>query len=139
MKKSFLFFVAIIALLLVSALAVTTVFADSDPFIGSWWTIDSIDGSYVMLLIGNGPGDSHRVTYRDFGARSCDDPPGTMAAEYAAMARGFLTHSGNTLSGTLSVYCMTSPIVFLTEHFREFTYHPDTDTLTGGGEIWVRH
>lgn len=138
MKKSVRFLILILALLLVSALMVTSVFAARDPFIGGWESID-IDGSYQVLRIGGGPGENRRVSYRDFGATICDDPPGTGALEFAATARGNLIHSGNNLTGMMPVYCHTSPTVFWGDAFFDFTYDPGTDTLADGfGIIWSR-
>lgn len=139
MKRSRRFLIVVGVVLLVSALMVTSVLAARDPFIGSWESIDNADGSYQVMHIGGGPGDSHRVSYRDFGASICDDPPFSGALEFAATARGSLSHSGNTLNGTLPVYCHTSPTELWGDAFFELTYNPGDDTLTDGfGVTWNR-
>jgi hypothetical protein len=138
MKRSNRFLVVAILVLLVSALMVTSVFAARDPFIDVWESID-IDGSYQVMRIGGGPGDNHRVFYYDFGASICDDPPFSGALEYAALARGWLTHTGNTLSGNLSVYCRTRPPTFWGDAAFDLVYDPSTDTFTDGlGIVWNR-
>jgi hypothetical protein len=139
LKRSSRILVEAIVVLLVSALMVTSVLAATDPFIGAWESIDNADGSYQVMHIGGGPGDSHQVSFRDFGASICDDPPFSGALEFAATARGNLTHSGDSLSGTLPLYCHTSPTVFWGNAFFDITYNPGDDTLTDSfGVTWSR-
>ena len=58
---------------------------------------------------------------------------------YAARAKGSLEVSGNTLSGSLPVYCLTIPPTFYQDVGFSFTYDPLTDTLTDGHTIvWYR-
>lgn len=125
------------ALLLALALGNSNVFAASDPFIGSWESIDS-DGSYQILTIGGGPGASYHVRYYDYGATICGLGPGGEFL-YAASAQGVITDSGSGLTGTLAVYCRSSPPTFWGNADFHFGYNAATDTLTDGfGITWTR-
>ena len=46
---------------------VTSALAARDPLMGTWESTD-IDGSYQVMRIGGGPGDSHQVYFYDYGA-----------------------------------------------------------------------
>jgi hypothetical protein len=127
--------------MLLLALAMTSVGAAPNPFTGAWESTDFPDGSYQTISIGGGPGGSHHVHYKDFGASVCGPGPGGTTPFYAATAAGFLTESGNVLSGDLDVYCQYGPPAYHSTTFFTFTYDPLTDTLTDGfgySVVWNR-
>jgi hypothetical protein len=138
MKKLFRLTLTVVSLMLISAVFVVQAGARKDPFIGSWVSID-IDGSNQRLTIGGGPGSVYNVRYYDFGATICGLDPDTGDFLYAASARAPLTASGNTLLGSLSLYCHASPPYHVLDHDFNFTYDPITDTLSDStGVIWHR-
>ena len=135
MKRSL---VLTIAVILISALTVTSVLAARDPFIGAWESPD-IDGSYQTVTIGGGPDNTYHVRYYDFGATACGLDPETNDFLYAASARGVLTGSEGSLEGTLPVYCMTHPPTFLINAYITYDYDASADTITdSGGVVWYR-
>jgi hypothetical protein len=113
--------------ILIAAVLVVGAAAAPDPFKGNWYSVD-IDGSNQTLLIGGGPGSSYHVRYYDDGASVCGWTPG--ASGLAASANGSLSASGFVLSGSMPVYCLTSPRTFWDNSAFAFTYNPATDTLT---------
>ncbi len=138
MKKLYRILIVAASVFLLSLLAVSLVSAAPNPFVGSWESTD-IDGSYQVLTVGGGPGASHRVRYYDYGASVCDDPPFSGALEFAASASGFLAESGNDLTGTLPVYCLTRPPAFWGNAAFHYVYDPSSDTLTDSfGVVWAR-
>ena len=132
MKRSL---VLTIVVLLISTLTVTSVLAARDPLIGAWESTD-LDGSYQILTIGGGPGNTYHVRYYDFGASVCGlDEAGDFL--YAASATGFLTGSGGTLEGKLPVYCMEHPPKFYDNY--DFTIVYVDGTITSpDGVVWNR-
>jgi hypothetical protein len=125
-------------LFLAAAFAVPAALAAPGPFNGAWESID-IDGSYQTMHIGGGPGDLHRFRYHDDGATVCGLDPVTGDILFAADAGGWLTASGDQLTGTLSLYCKTTPPSFNGDYNFVFTYDPGTDTLTDQtGVVWTR-
>jgi hypothetical protein len=136
MKKSLL--PSLLAAMLLIALAVSPVGAKPDPFIGVWTSTD-IDGSSQTLNIGGGGGGTRHVRYYDDGATVCGLDPDTGDFLFAASARGPLSASGNTLSGNLDLYCMTTPPTFNGTYSFTYTYDPVSDTLTDWlGVVWSR-
>jgi hypothetical protein len=126
--------VALVGLLLVSAVAS----AAPGAFVGAWESTD-IDGSYQRLVIGGGPGASHRVLYYDNGATVCGLDPTTGEILYPALARGRGQASGDVLSGNWRVWCLSHPVTFYGDLGFEFTYHVGSDTLTdSSGVVWNR-
>lgn len=121
--------------LIISAVFVIGAAAAPDPFQGTWYSED-IDHSNQTLRIGGGPGSSYHVRYYDDGASVCGWTLG--ASGPAASANGSLSASGYVLSGSLPVYCLTSPRYFYANSAFEFTYNPVTDTLTDSpwGVVW---
>ena len=139
MKKHVRMLIIATCVLLASVLVMSTALAASSPFTGAWDSIDS-DGSYQTLRIGGGPGDSQHVRYYDFGATVCGLDPVTGDFLYAASARGNLTASGNSLTGSMPVYCQSGPPAFWGNANFAFAYDPGTDTLTDGfGIVWSRN
>lgn len=123
-------------IVLISAVFAAQAGAAPNPFIGMWHSTD-IDGSNQTLTIGGGPGNTFRVRYHDDGASICGLDPDTGDFLYAASARGSLTASGDYLSGTMPVYCQTSPPSLWGTYFFEYWYDPGTDTLTDNlGVVW---
>ena len=133
MKRSL---VLISVVLLISATTVTSVLAARDPFIGAWESTD-LDGSYQTLTIGGGPDNTYHVRYYDFGATVCGlDETGDFL--YAASARGVLTGSDGSITGTLHVNCMTHPPTFWGDAYITYVYDADTDTIFDGAVFWTR-
>jgi hypothetical protein len=134
MKRSL---VLTIVVLLISALTVTSVLAARDPLIGAWESTD-FDGSYQTLTIGGGPDNTYHVRYYDFGATVCGLDPKTNNL-YAASARGLLTGSDGSITGTISVYCMTHPPTFWGDAYITYDYDASNDTIIDSGSVvWNR-
>ncbi|MDH3944268.1 MAG: hypothetical protein OEV06_09275 [Anaerolineae bacterium] len=138
MKKAFSRpIVIIVIVLLLSAVLVTSVGADRDPFRGSWTATD-IDGSSMFMNIGGG-GGMYRLFLYDDGGTVCNaaDP-----FEFAASARGMGSASGaNSISGSWDVVvCYYSPAEVVLEDVPfSFTYLPGADQLTEpSGVVWSR-
>ena len=120
----------LIALTLAALGATSVLAAPSDPFKGSWRSIDA-DGSNQSLAFG-GNGATRMVTLRDDNATTpaCGGGP--------AVGRGVGEVDGDTIGGTFSLRC-ASGAVFDADF--EFTYDQATNTLTdsfGGGVVWTR-
>ena len=111
MKNRFRLFVLSVALLMMAAL-VSTASAASDPFVGKWTSTD-IDGSYQILTIGGGSDSSYHMRVYDFGASTCGLDPDAGDFLYAASIEGTLSLTNGMLSGTLPLYCQTSPPTFI--------------------------
>ncbi len=134
MKRSL---VLTIVVLLIFALTVTSVLATRDPLIGPWESID-LDGSYQTLTIGGGPNNTYHIRYYDFGATVCGLDPHTNDL-YAASARGLLTGSDGSITGTISVYCMTRPPTFWGDAYITYDYDASNDTIIDSGSVvWNR-
>lgn len=132
MKKTIRILGIVGVVLLLASVTVSTALAARNPFVGSWQSTD-IDGSYQILTVGGGPGDSHFVRYYDFGASICQD------MEYAASGSATLTESGDVLVGEMPIYCQYTPPEFWGNAEFNFTYHAATDTLTDDiGVTWTR-
>ncbi len=135
MKSMFRLFVITVVVLMIVPAFVSTAGATSDPFVGNWTSTDT-EGSYQILTIG-GTGSSYHVRYYDFGASTCGLDPETGDFLYAASIEGTLSLSNRTLSGTLPLYCQSSPPTFDSNAFLQYTYDPATDTLIDSfGVVW---
>ncbi len=120
--------------IMIAAVLVVGAAAAPDPFKGTWYSVD-IDTSNQTLRIGGGPGSSYHARYYDEGASVCGWIPG--ASGPAASANGSLSATGLVLSGSLPVYCLTSPRTFYGDGSFTFTYDPGTDTmLDSWGVTW---
>jgi len=138
MKKSHIFLVTALILVLISAVFVSSAAAKKDAFSGTWYSTDQ-DGSNQTLMITGGGGDLRHVKYYDDAATVCGVDPVSHEILYAARAKGSLEVSGNTLNGSLPVYCLTIPPTFHDDVVFSFTYDPLTDTLTDGHTVvWYR-
>lgn len=138
MNKNVRILFIVASLVLVVAVGTSTARAASAPFLGVWESTD-VDGSYQVLTIGSGPGNSHHVRYYDFGASVCGVDPETGQILYAGGAHGSLTRFGNVLTGTLPFYCRTAPPTFWGNVTFYLTYDPATDSITDGwGNVWTR-
>ena len=136
MKTIFRFFFIVVASLMVTGTLVPSARAISDPFVGKWNSIDT-DGSYQILTIGGCSGNSYPIRVYDFGASTCGLDPETCEILYAASLEGNFSLSDGILSGTLPLYCQTSPPTFDGDAFLQFTYDPATDTLIDNfGVVW---
>ena len=136
MKTIFRFLFLAVASLMVTGTLVSSARAISDPFVGKWNSIDT-DGSYQILTIGGGSGNSYHVRVYDFGASTCGIDPETGEILYTASIEGVLSLSNGILSGTLPLYCQTAPPTFDSDAFLQFTYDPATDTLVDNfGVVW---
>jgi hypothetical protein len=136
MKNRFRLFFIAFALLMITRTLVSSAGAISDPFVGKWSSTDT-DGSYQILTIGGGNGSSYHIRVYDFGASTCGLDPETGDFLYAASIEGTFSLSNGMLSGTLPLYCQTSPPTFDGDAFLQFTYDPATDTLVDNfGVVW---
>ena len=133
-KKTFPLAAASFAILIAAVLVVGAA-AAPDPFKGTWYSVDT-DTSNQTMRIGGGPGSSYHVRYYDDGASVCGWTVG--ASGPAASANGFLSATGDVLSGSIPVYCLTSPRYLYGTSSFTFTYDPATDTLTDSpwGVVW---
>lgn len=136
MKNISGFLSSTIVLSMMIAAFLSTTGASADPFIGKWASTDT-DGSYQILTIGGGNGNSYHIRVYDFGASTCGLDPETGDFLYAASIEGPLFLSDVMLSGTLPLYCQTAPPTFDGIAFLQFTYDPATDTLVDNfGVVW---
>ena len=136
MKNRFGLFVITVISLMMIATFVSTAGATSDPFVGKWSSTDT-DGSFQILTIGGGSGSSYHIRVYDFGASTCGLDPETGEILYAASIQGTLSLFNGMLSGTLPLYCQTTPPTFDGDAFLQFTYDLATDTLVDNfGMVW---
>jgi hypothetical protein len=100
----------------------------ASPFLGTWWAVDTSDGSLEQLTFGAGGA----MFFRDDSAHVCNG--------VAALAQdtGVVTGSTWTGSGTASLRCPAVGTT-LSGLFFQFTVSPD-GTLSGsaGPELWTR-
>jgi hypothetical protein len=136
MKNRFGLFIITVAVLIMTAAFMSTTGATSDPFVGKWASTDT-DGSYQILTIGSGSGSSYHIRVYDFGASTCGLDPETGDFLSAASIEGTLSLSNGMLSGTLPLYCQSTPPTFYGYAFLHYTYDPTTDILVDGfGVVW---
>jgi len=138
MNRRVRFLISALSALAMVTLVVSIAAAAPVPFIGAWESIDT-DGSDQILTIGGGAGDTYHVRYYDFGATTCGLDPVSGDFLYAASARGTLAAGGSDLTGTLPLYCQTSPPTHHSTPQFAYTYQPATDTLIDiWGVVWNR-
>jgi hypothetical protein len=136
MKNRFGLFIITVAVLIMTAAFVSTKGATSDPFVGKWASTDT-DGSYQILTVGGGSGSSYHTRVYDFGASTCGLDPETGDFLYAASIEGTLSLSNGRLSGTLPLYCHTTPPTIDGYVFLQYLYDPATNTLVDSfGVVW---
>ena len=135
MNKRFVPLIAAAFSLLMAVVLVVGAAAAPDPFRGKWYSTDLADGSSQSLVIGGGPGGSYHVRYFDAGATVCGAAVDGVWP-FAASAQGFLSASGPTLSGTLSVICMKSPPEVFGDHLFSYTYNADGTLSDSDGATW---
>lgn len=132
-----LFIIAALIAVAFVAIAPTALAAPpGSPFTGAWKSTD-IDGSHQKLAISNGSASgTYRLNLYDDGASVCIPLTGAMVP---ASVRGTGTASGNVLTATLIVTCLSHPPISFGPVSQTFTYDPGTDTLTDGvGVTWFR-
>ena len=132
----------IVAALAMAALALLPASSASaqppDPFLGSYRAVD-FDGSNESLVFGGpdsptGPSNVRRVILRDDDATiACGGGP--------LFAEGIGFVDGNTIITILELYCGNQGTL-IGEDRIDFTYHPETGTLTdeaaGVEVVWSR-
>ena len=103
--------------------------ASATPCSGTWWSIDSSDGSLQQVTFG----ENGSMFYRDDSAHSCDG--------VEALANDTGTVSGGTWTGTgtATLRCPADAGKTITPVFFQFTLSSD-GTLTGsvGDDPWTR-
>ena len=101
----------------------------SSPFLGTWWSVDTSDGSLQQLTFGAGG----TMFYRDDSAHVCGG--------VAALANDTGAAVGNTWtgSGTATVRCPADDGKTISPVFFQFALNPD-GTLSGsvGPDLWTR-
>jgi hypothetical protein len=100
----------------------------ASPFLGTWWAVDTSDGSLEQLTFGA----DGTMFFRDDSAHACN---GVAAL---ALDTGVVTGNTWTGSGTASLRCPAVGTT-LSGLFFQFTLNPD-GTLSGsaGPELWTR-
>ncbi len=84
-------------------------------------------------------GNSYHVRVYDFDASTCGVDPETGEILYRASIEGTLSLSNGLLSGTLPLYCQTTPPTFDSDAFLQFTYDSATDTLVDNFRVVWSH
>jgi hypothetical protein len=116
-----------VALLLLALPAAGAAAAPSDPFRGSWVSIDVVDASSQRLSFG-GNGATRMIVLRDKDA--------TVACGGGfALVKGEGTIAGDTISGTLTVTCANGSPSF--DVAASFT-HVSGTLVDGFGSTWER-
>ena len=120
--------IGLLAMILVAMPAAATAGQPSDPFIGSWRSVD-FDGSNQLISFG-GPSEVRRVVYLDDMGTICDSE--------RFFAEGIGLVAGDTILTVLEQYCGNASVPF-DELVLEFTFDAQTGTLTDGFDIvWSR-
>lgn len=121
-------FRTLLVTVLVSLAVPAAAVAGSDPFSGTWTSID-LDGSNQRIAITLGAGGVWTWDYVDDRATSCGGAP--------ASGTGSATVSGTTLAGNLTAVC--DPGSPLGTFPTRFTFDSGTGKLTdGAGVVWTR-
>ena len=109
----------------------------SNPFIGTWVSIDS-DGSNQQIVFTQNADASFTMDFIDYGASACGKDASNKPL-YSATANGVLTGSGNTISGTIGVFCQKNPAGFLTDANFVFNLDPVSGSITDNlGIVWTK-
>jgi len=118
----------------VAAMAVTggTAAAPRDPFLGTWWVIDTSDGSLEQATFGAGGS----LFFRD------DLASNPTCGGVAAVAKDTGTVAGDTWTGTgtATLRCAGN-VGEVRDQFFQFTLNPDgtlSSTATLPTEFWTR-
>ena len=142
MKKKVLTVVSVSLSLMLAAVLISSAAAapnPTNPFTGRWYSYDGHDGSYQTMIIGGGDGH-FRVTLYDTGADSCTDTPFDLSV--AGLVTGNFSRDGDTISGSVTLRCMTSPpSVQGPFDDRSFTWLSGSDQLVdnfGDDTHWCR-
>ncbi len=100
--------------------------ASQDPFVGAWEATDTLDGSSMVLAIGGGPANTHRLLLHDDAATLACPAGGP------AIMRGKGTVSGNVFHGDEDtiLWCLLERSYSYTGSL-DFAYDASTDTLSG--------
>ena len=132
-KWLFLIIVSVVAFSLIAAISAK---GPSDPWKGTWWSIDPADGSLQKVVFA-GQG---QFNYIDYGASVCGvDNNGNPI--YAAHASGDADTVDATLfNSSAPVVCMAHPPFIWSQDFPfSWTYNPASDTLSdSSAAIWTR-
>jgi hypothetical protein len=105
-KKKVLAVLSVSLSLMLAAVLISSAAAapnPTNPFTGSWYSYDQHDGSFQTMIIGGGDGH-FRVTLYDTGASSCEED-----LSVAGLVTGNFTREDDTITGSLTLRCMTSP------------------------------
>ena len=128
------------ATMLLIAVTVPVAGAASSPILGSWTSIDPVDGSTQHMLI-RGGGSHVQIEYVDEFATTCVDE-GAPTTEFTGVLAGSI--AGNELVAEFkSAGCGPQLVLRAAYNFSWiFEYDPNTDTLWGaindGPATWYR-
>lgn len=120
---------ALPALVLVAVLGLSAAgSAQSDPFTGTWTSVDTRDNSNQRMTITRS-GSAYSIDLFDDLASVCGSGSGT--------GKGTATRSGNVLSGLITLTCANGTV--LADVPFKLTYRAASDTLIDGlGVVWNR-
>jgi len=109
----------------------------SNPFIGTWVSIDS-DGSNQQIVFTQNADNSFTMDFIDYGASACGKDSYNTPL-YSATANGVLTGTGSSISGTVGVFCQRNPAGFLSDANFVFYYDPSSGTIKDNqGIVWTK-
>ncbi len=109
----------------------------SNPFVGTWVSIDS-DGSNQQIVFTQNADSSVTMDFVDNGASACGKDSYNTPL-YSATAKGELTGSGNSISGTVGVFCQRNPAGYLSDANFVFYYDPASGTIKDNqGIVWTK-
>ena len=131
------FFLIIISIVALSLTAAVPNKGPSDPWRGTWWSIDPFDNSLQKVVFtGGGLG---KFNFIDWGASVCGkDVNGNPI--YAAQASGnAVTVDATSFNGVAPLICKTHPPSIWDPSFPfTWTYDAQNDTLSGFSATWTR-
>jgi hypothetical protein len=124
--------IAVLSLLVAAVVGSSASAAPRDPFLGTWWVIDTTDGSLEQATFGAGGS----LFFRDNFASN------PTCGGVQAVAKDTGTVSGDTWtgSGTATLRCVGN-VGEVSDVFFQFTLNPDgtlSSTATLPTEFWTR-
>ncbi len=128
-------FLIIVSVVAFSLIAATSAKGPSDPWKGTWWSIDPADGSLQKVVFAG----QRQFKYIDYGASVCEKDINVNPL-YAAHASGDAdTVTATLFSGYAPVICMAHPPYIWNQNWPfAWTYDPATNTLLDGYSTWTR-
>jgi hypothetical protein len=135
MKKYGRITIVVLVVFLVSLIFASGTLADKKKgFNGAWESIDSVDGSYQVMVIQ----DSYPYfMYNDFGATICGTDTNGQPI-YPGSIYGSPVIVGDTLTVEGKVLCITENPYYTPAYRLEFTFNKNKDTILFGSDTWYR-